>query len=92
VGSHNINNLPDKGTTFKSTIFVERVCFLDISVTLAQEIGLSWSQLKGQDRWTECLAGRRAHLNFAHNVCELSDTDKLQAGGTAILIGAEHQS
>jgi hypothetical protein len=75
-----------------NTIFVERVCSPDISVTLAQEIGLNWTQLKGRDQWTERLAGRRAHSNFAHSVCELSDTDKLQAGGTAILVGAELQS
>jgi hypothetical protein len=91
VESHNINNLPDKGTTFKSQPFVARVCSPDVSATLAQEMGINWSKLKGRDKWHERLAGRRVHSNLAHNVREVDDTDRLQAGGTGLCIGAEHQ-
>jgi hypothetical protein len=54
-------------------------------------MGVNWSKLKGRDKWHERIAGRRVHSNLAHNVRELADTDRLQAGGTGLSIGPEHQ-
>jgi hypothetical protein len=48
IECHNINNLPDKSTVFKSIKFVERICSPDISASLVQEIGINWTQFERQ--------------------------------------------
>jgi hypothetical protein len=35
-----------------------RVCSPDVSATLAQEMGVNWSKLKGRDKWHERITGR----------------------------------
>jgi hypothetical protein len=54
-------------------------------------MGVNWTKLQGCDKWHDRIAARRIHSSLAHNVQELTDTDRLQAGSTGLFIGAEHQ-
>jgi hypothetical protein len=51
-----------------------------------------WSKSKGRDKWHESTGASRVHSNFAHNIRELLDTDRLQPGGTAIVVAPTLQS